>query len=143
MAITISWGTKVINVPKADLTLIDSGPPEIRELNIDDFRKTLNSLQDDEDGMPFDTTHVHTPPLTISGVTLARAVEIINGYTVEFENLQYSVNIVGGNSNLSDVKVQNQVSVNTSNSAGLVETEGNPSGSSQQWSALGLGRRRS
>ncbi len=120
MAVTVDWGNKVISILKTDMTLIDAGPPEIRELDIDWFRKELNSLQASEAGMPFDTTHTHTAPLTIAGVTLARVVEIINGYTVQFENLQYSVNVVGGNSNIGDVKVQNQVSVNTANSAGLI-----------------------
>ena len=120
MAISIDWGTLTILVPKADTTLVDIGPPEIRELDIDAFRQTLNALQAAQPGIPFPTTHVHTAPLAIAGVTLARVVEIINGYTIQFENLQYSVNIVGGNSNIGDVKVQNQVSVNTANSAGLV-----------------------
>lgn len=123
MAITIDWANKEIYVLKADTTLVDAGPPEIRELNIDDFRSDMNALQAAEEGIPFDTTHVHTAPLTVAGVTLGRVVEIINGYTVKFENLQYSVNIVGGNSNIGDVKVQNQVSVNTANTAGLVETD--------------------
>lgn len=119
MAITINWAAKIINIPKADMTLVDAGPPEIRSLDLDTFRKDLNALQESEEGMPFDTTHYYTAPLPVAGITLNRVVEILNGYTIQFENLQYSVNIIGGNSNIGDVKVQNQVSVNTANSAGL------------------------
>jgi hypothetical protein len=128
MAITIAWATKVISVPKADTALVDIGPPEIRSLNMDDFRKILNDLSDDEEGMPFDTTHEHTAPLTVAGVTLARVVEIINGYTITFENGTYSVNITDANSNISDVLNHNSVGVNTANSAGLIEVAGEKAG---------------
>ena len=53
-------------------------------------------------------------------MTLARTVEIINGYTVTFEDGQYAVNLVGANSNVGDVVNVNQVSVRSANSAGLV-----------------------
>jgi hypothetical protein len=119
MAITIDWGQKIINVPKADLTLIQSTPTEIRQLNLDTFRQTLNDLQDDPAGMTFPTTHNHNTSLTVGGVTLARVIEIINGYTVTFEDGQYAVNLVGANSNVGDVVNVNQVSVRSANSAGL------------------------
>jgi hypothetical protein len=119
MAISITWGTKVINIPKADTQLVQSSPTEIRSLDLDNFRQTLNDLQDSEDGIPFETTHNHVPPITVGGVTLARVVEIINGYTVTFEDGQYAVNLVGANSNVGDVTNVNQVSVRSANSAGL------------------------
>lgn len=122
MAITIDYSDPtqfVINVPKADMTLIASSPTEIRQLNINDFRQTLNDLMDDEIGIPFPTNHVHTPPLTVAAVTLARVVQILSPYVIEFEDGLYNVNIVGGNSNIADVVVKNQVGVNTANSAGL------------------------
>ena len=123
MAITINWGTRVINVPRADMTLIQASP-EIRELDIDDFRLTLKDLEDDEAGMSFPATHNHVAPVTVGGVTLARIVELINGYTVTFEDGQYAVNLVGANSNISDKTNVNQVSVRSSNSAGLVQVGG-------------------
>lgn len=119
MAITIDYSTYTINIPRTDMTLISSSPTEIRQLNINDFRQTLNDLMDDVAGMAHPTNHVHTAPLTISGVTLARVVEILSPYTITFEDGQYNVNIVGGNSNISDVVNKNQVGVNTANSAGL------------------------
>ena len=119
MAITINWDTKVITVPKADTTLIQSTPTEIRQLNLDTFRLILKDLEDDFDGMVFDKTHNHNPPVTVGGVVLARVVEIINNYTVTFEDGQYAVNLVGANSNVGDRVNVNQVSVRSANSAGL------------------------
>ena len=122
--ITIDWGTKVIHVPKVDTTLVQSVPFEIRDLDINTFRLALKALEDDPDGMSFPTTHNHNTTVTLSGVTYARVVEIINGYTITFEDGQYAVNLVGANSNIADVVNVNQVSVRSSNSAGLIVTTG-------------------
>lgn len=121
MAISIDWPTKVINVPKADTTLVDVGPPEIRALDVNQFRKDLNALQASENGMPELTTHIHTAPVVLGGVTFARQVEIINGYTVTFEDGSYAVNLTEANNNISDVTNLNTVSIRSANSAGLVE----------------------
>lgn len=119
MAITIDWGNKIINVPRLDLQLVQASPTEVRQLDINAFRQTLNDLQDDPVGMAYLTTHQHVQPITVGGVTLARVVEIINGYTVTFEDGQYAVNLVGANSNIADVTNVNQVSIRSANSAGL------------------------
>lgn len=117
MPISITWGTKVINVPQSYLTNLGGG---IYELDLDQFRLDLKALEDDEEGMPFPDTHRHNTEVTLGGITLARTIEIINGYTVTFENLQYAVNAVGANSNIADVMNVNQVSLRTFNSAGLI-----------------------
>lgn len=119
MAISVTWATKVINVPKADMLLVQTNPTEVRELDLDSFRLDLKALEASVDGMPFLDTHIHNPPVTVGGVTLARVVEIINGYTVTFEDGQYAVNLSGANSNVGDVVNLNQVSVRSANSAGL------------------------
>lgn len=49
-----------------------------------------------------------------------RIPEIINGYTVTFEDGLYSVNLIGSNNNIPDVLNLNQVSVRSANSAGLI-----------------------
>ena len=118
MTISIAWGTGVITVPRADMTLLQASP-EIRELDLDVFRLALNALQDDPEGMPFLVTHTHNTEVTIAGATYARVIEIINGYTVTFEDGQYAVNMVGANSNVAEVANVNQVSVRSNNSAGL------------------------
>ena len=119
MAISIDWGTKVISIPRNDLTLLQTTPTEIRQLTIDSFRLELKDLEDSEDGMTFVDTHRSNAPVTVGGVILARVVEIINGFTVTFEDGQYAVNLAGANSNIADVTNVNQVSVRSANSAGL------------------------
>ena len=119
MALSVDWPTQVVTVPRTDMLLAQSSPTEIRELNLDDFRLELKSIEASVEGMPFLDIHQHNPPVTIGGVTLARVVEIINGYTVTFEDGQYAVNLVGANSNVADVTNVNQVSVRSANSAGL------------------------
>jgi hypothetical protein len=101
------------------MVLIQTVPSEIRQLDLDVFRLTLKALEASEVGMSFDDIHSHNPTVTVSGAILARVVQIINGYTVTFEDGQYRVNTVGANSNIGEVTNVNQVSVSTSNSAGL------------------------
>jgi hypothetical protein len=123
MAITIDYldpAQFIINIPRLDMVDVTGGSPtEIRQLNIDSFRSTLGDLQDDAIGSWAVTAFEHTAPLTVAGVTLARVVEILDPYVIEFEDGAYNVNIVGGNSNISDVTIKNTVGVNTANSAGL------------------------
>jgi len=124
VAVSIDWGTKVINVPRADMTLIQASPTEIRELNLNSFRLELKSLEESVDGMPMLDTHRHNPPVTVGGVDLARVIEIINGYTITFEDGAYAVNLAGANSNVGDRVNVNQVSIRSANSAGLVTSAG-------------------
>lgn len=119
MAYSVNWTSRVITIPKAD-TVFVSDVPDVRSLNVTTFWQTLIDLQDDEVGLPHPDIVLNTPPLTVAGVTLARVIQVINGYTITFEDGLWAVNIIGGNSNLADVVNKNQVSVNTGNSAGYV-----------------------
>lgn len=121
MALSINWLTKVITVPRADMTLVQASP-EIRELDVNAFRLELKAIMDDI-GMPYVDTHRHNTEVLLSGILYARTFEIINGYTVEFEDAQYTVRSIGANHNIADVKVSNQVSLITNNSAGLIVTD--------------------
>jgi len=94
--------------------------PEVRELNVNAFRLDLKDLEDDESGIYLPKTHNHNTEVTLAGLTYARTVEIISPYTVEFEDGQYTVNCIGANHNISDVKVANQVSLIVNNAAGLI-----------------------
>jgi len=129
MAISVDWAAKIINVPQADLTPLGGS---VYELDLDAFRLALKALEAGAEGMAELDTHSHNTLVTVAGLTLARVVEIINGYTVTFEDGQYGVNAVGANSNLADVLVRNQVSVNTANSAGLIVTAGGVTPLTQQ-----------
>jgi len=121
MPISIDWGTKVISVPQSYLTNITG---TLYELDTDQFRLDLKALEDDEAGMPFPDTHRHNTEVTIAGVTYARLIEIINGYSITFENGSYSVRLAGSNNNFFDVENgilnQNTVQVIAQNSAGLI-----------------------
>jgi len=121
MAISVDWGTSVITIPRADMEIVQSEPIEIRELDLDAFRLTLKDLEDDEAGMPFPDTHSHETTATMGGVTYARKIEILEPYTVTFEDGSYAVNLVGANSNVADRLNLNSVSVRAANSAGLVQ----------------------
>lgn len=120
MAITINYNTKVINIPKNDMTLIQTSPSEIRSLDMNTFHLALRNLEDSPEGMIHPPTHNHVAPINIGGVSLARVLEIINGYTITFENGSYFARLDNGNNNISDVVNLNNVSVISSNSAGLV-----------------------
>lgn len=119
MATSIHWPTKVINVLQSDLTLVSG---TLYELDVNALRLELKDLEDSEAGMPYPTTHNHNTELTLSGVTYARSVEIINGYTLTFEDTgsPYTVRCVGANHNLADItNFTSEVSLIVGNSAGL------------------------
>jgi hypothetical protein len=121
MAISIDWATKIISVPQSYLTFISGN---LYELDTDQFRLDLKGLEDGEEGIIFDDTHQHNTEVTVGGVTLARVVEIINGYTITFEDGSYRVRLAGSNNNFSDVANLNSVSLLQLNSAGLISATG-------------------
>ncbi len=135
--ISVDWGgTQIISIPKSYLSLVSG---TLYNLDTQVFRTDLLNLQDDLlGGMPYSDTHIHATEVTIVGVTYARFIEIIPPYSVEFEDGQYSVNLVGSNNNFFDVEngilVQNQVQVIASNSAGLItDTTGGSGGAGTQY----------
>lgn len=125
MAITVNYSTKVIYVPQSDLTFISG---TLYELDTNQFKQDLADLQDDEAGMPFPDMFIHNTEVTVAGTTFARTIEITNGYSVEFEDGQYSVRLAGSNNNIFDVEngilVQNQVQLIAQNSGGLITSPG-------------------
>jgi hypothetical protein len=122
MTVSINWSTYVITVPRADLTIVQLLPTEIREMDIDWFRLQLKDIEDSEEGMVFPNTHAHNTEVSLGGLTYARVVEILSPYTITFEDGQYAVNLIGANSNVGDKVNVNQVSVRSNNAAGLIST---------------------
>ena len=120
--IYVDWANRIIFVPKQVTAPIQLTPTEIRELDTDAFRLSLKSLEDSPEGMPYLDTHRHIAGVSVGGVTLARVVEIINDYTITFEDGQYAVNLTKSNNNIGDRVNVNQVSVRAANSAGLMQT---------------------
>lgn len=118
MNVLVNWATKVITVPRAELAFVSAG---LYQLDVDAFRLALKDVEDSADGMAYPDTHRHNTQVVLSGVTYSRTFEIINGYTVLFEDLgPYTVRCVGANHNIADVKVVNQVSLLIGNSSGLI-----------------------
>jgi hypothetical protein len=115
----LDWSEKIVHINKTDMILVQTDPVEIYQLDLYDFHVALHSIEESDNGIVNSTIHSHIPPKTVAGVILARVVEVINDYNILFEDGQYNVNVVGGNSNVSDRTIKNQVGVNTANSAGL------------------------
>ena len=117
--VRVDWPNYEIYIPRTSLTLVQSSPTEVRELDLDVFRKKLRDLEDNEDGRAWPITHVHNTEVTVSGITLARVLLVNAPYTITFEDGLWAVNLVGANSNVSERVNKNSVSVNSANSAGL------------------------
>jgi hypothetical protein len=114
--ISVDWEALVIHVPKMFLTPI-SGSAYTLDTNL--LRQALQDVEDSPIGMLYPPTHRHNTTVTLAGVQYARIIEMINGYTITFEDGQYSVNLIGSNNNIGDSTNINQVSVRVNNSAGL------------------------
>jgi len=119
MPISVNWATKVINVPQNYLEYVEEG---IYKLDVNRFRLDLKKIEASEEGIVFEDTHRHFPEVTLAGVTLARVVEFINGYTITFEEKDspYRVVCYGANHNIADVMNVNTVSLVVGNTAGLI-----------------------
>ena len=118
---SINWLTLVISIPKSYLTLVSG---TLYELDTNQFRLDVLDIMDNADGMPFKDPFSHNTEVTVAGVTYARFIELVNNYSVTFEDDAYTVKLAGSNNNIFDVENgilnQNSVSVISGNSAGLI-----------------------
>lgn len=115
--ISVNWVTRVISVPRSYLTHLGGTD---YELDTNQFRLDLKALEDDAEGIVHIDTHRHNTVVVLGGIAFDRQFEIINEYTVTFEEFvdPYSVNLTGSNNNVQDVTNLNNVSVRSANSAG-------------------------
>jgi len=125
VAISIDWANKIISVPQADCTLVSGTFYRLPTETV--FRAAVNDLMDDDEGMAYEDPISHNTEYTVAGVTYARKIEIINGYSVQFTpDSQWSVELTESNNNLWDVEngilVQNQVQVIPTNTSGLISS---------------------
>lgn len=114
MALSCYWPNKFITVPKSDLTLIEGTRYKI---TVAYWWQLLRELMETEEGIPFDTSYRSTA----ATAGTPQIVELINGYTAEFENGLYSVELTDGNTNWREIEVKNQVSVGTNNTAAFID----------------------
>jgi hypothetical protein len=126
VALTLDPATKVITIPQADLTFVSGA---LYELDTDQFRKNVMTLLASEDYIWMDDAYSHNGEVSLGGTTFARTLEFINGYSITFENLVYSVRLVGSNNNIFDVEngilnPSGNVTIIGQNSAGLVVITG-------------------
>jgi hypothetical protein len=117
MAITVDWGTRVITVPQS---FLDPLGGSVYQLNTENFKIAINDIEDSELGVVNPQIINHSTKVSLGGIEYARVLEIINGYTVTFEDGSYVVNLIGSNNNILDVTNLNQVQVRSNNSAGLI-----------------------
>lgn len=121
MAFTVNMITHVITIPQSDLTFISG---TLYEHDTNAFRLELKSWEDSADGMGKLKTHEHNTQVTIAGTTYARTIKILPPYSIKYQDLVYSVKLIGSNNNIWDVGsgilVQNQVQVIPTNAAGLI-----------------------
>lgn len=120
--VSVNWPTGVIFVPKSETTLLGTDPVtgrEIRGYDSVQFHKDLRALMETDPARTFPNTHTYeetqfAPDLNVNG----------QYYRVEFEDGTYRVVIQGSNNNIHEVAVINQVSIQPSNSAGLISGGG-------------------
>ena len=120
MSISVDHLTREIYIPQADLTFVSTG---LYLLDVNDFWLWLKDWEDDEANINMPATHSRFPEVTVGGVTLAAVLEVINGYTVTFEDGMYAVKLGGANNNIADVLNVNMVSLRSNNSAGLTAAQ--------------------
>lgn len=129
MALSLDPATRVISVPQADLTFVSGA---LYTLDSNQFRKDVFDLLASENYIWMPDAFNHNTEVTVAGVTYARTLEFINGYSVTFEDTggAYTVRIEGSNNNIFDVEngILNPTSLVTiisTNSAGLqIVTQG-------------------
>jgi hypothetical protein len=86
------------------------------EMDTDAFRLELKNIEDSEEGIVFQDSHLHNTEVTVAGTTFARTIEILAPYSVQFlPNSAWSVRLAGSNNNIFDVEngilVEKQVKV--------------------------------
>jgi len=125
MAILIDWSTKVITVEQNTPGVVSFIGGSVYELDTFAFRLALKDLEDSEVGMSMPDTHRHNTQVLLGGIYYARTIEIINGYTITFEETgsPYVVNLVGSNNNILDVTNLGTVQIRSNNSAGLINVK--------------------
>ena len=124
MALTLDPATKIISVPQADLAFVSG---TLYTLDSNAFRKNVMALLDDEDYIWMEDAFIHATEVTVAGITYARTLEFINGYSITFEDTAaaYTIRIEGSNNNIFDIEngIMNptdKVTVISTNSAGLI-----------------------
>ena len=123
MAITLNPATKVFSVLQSDLSFVSG---TLWDFDTDVQRKAMWDLLSSEPYIWMDEAFIHNTEVTDAGVTYARTLEMINGYSITLEDTgsAYTANFVGSNNNFFDIEnsILNPtplVTIQSNNSAGL------------------------
>ena len=132
MAITLDPATKVYSIPQADLTLVTG---TLYSADTDAIRIEMMALLASEPYIWMEDSYSHNTEVVISGVTYARTLSTLNGFSYTFTpDSQWSVRLEGSNNDFWDIEAgnlnQNQVQVIPTNSAGLIVNQGQSLGQS-------------
>jgi len=120
MAISVTWTTGVVFVPKADTVLVGTDPisgREIRQFDTDLFHQNLRKAEETEEGRAWPLTHMYNAIVILGGVTYEPQMEMVNNYQTEFEAGTYRVVFTNTNNNIADFSVINGVSIQPQNAA--------------------------
>lgn len=116
MPLSCNWPTKVITIPLSELTLVSG---TYYTLDVTYYFQLLRELNGSAEGISQTIgapLYFNTSPTTGT----PRIVDVINGFTIQFENLQISVDFKNGNTNWRVVEIRNDVSIGTDNVAAAV-----------------------
>lgn len=117
MAITVDWSSTpfLITCPQSDLTFVSGTKYQI---TVEYLWQLLRNFSDKEEAITQPIIFTNTPPTA----STPRIIEVNDSYYQwQFEDGVYSVEIIGGNSNIRDVEVKNTVSVGTNNTTGFID----------------------
>lgn len=119
----IDWPTRVITIYKTDTFMAFTGG-NVYDMDTNNFRLALKAEEDGEVGMAYPDTTKHNTTVLLGGIEYARILEMINGYTITFDDTGggWVCNLVGSNNNILDVTNLTSVQVRSNNSAGLIQT---------------------
>lgn len=129
MALQFDYANFIITIPQSELTLIGG---TLYELDTNQFRLDVIAELASQRGIWAPDAILHNTEVTVAGTTFARTIEVINGWSITFEDGQYSVRLAGSNNNIFDVENailnQNQVQIISQNAAGLISGGGGSGG---------------
>ena len=132
MAITLDPATKIFSIPQSDLTLVTG---TLYKADTDVLRIAMMALLASEPYIWMPDSYNHNTEVVVAGVTYARTLTTLNGYSYTFTpDSQWSVRLEGSNNDFWDIEAgflnQNQVQVIPTNSAGLIINAGQSLGQS-------------
>lgn len=117
MPLLCDWNTKVITVPKTELTLVSGTYYTLEVVKWFQLLRELNGAQEGIAETVHEPIYNNTPPTT----STPRIVDVINGYTCQIENGAYNLDFINGNTNWRQVEIKNEVGVGTNNTTGFID----------------------